>query len=468
MICSAIIGVMGKAGQALKQVLDEYKIGQSTLAKNLGVERSIIFRWYHEQTDPTAETVFEIVKALRTIDRYAANNFIEAYLGDSSQTPGLTTNKDLPLSDRVNVSALSQIFDRKTNSYKYLFFFSLLDILRRRNFDTLSPITFQEIIIEMLAIAWYPHNYFKLSFGVQDQIAKKLDSLNLIISEPILKFKDPDKKLLRATIQTQNLDDVIKTFKKYVPFRLIRPFFEQETKAIKDNSVNSSVCKLASDQFKTVKPLYCFDSESDKDCTAITLHQDWIEYIAENYSIVRGWASWEWLNYMQSKNTNIPNIVSKLFIPQNRDSLNKQSKYWKLILDHQNLKCIYSQSELNKDSISLDHYLPWSFVAHDQLWNLIPTTQSVNSSKSNNIPAEQYFTDFVKLQHQGLTIFSQNTSRGTWLKRTPDYIAELKVNQADDLLDFEILHNAYVTTVQPLVSLAAIQGFKQNWTYQHN
>ena len=65
---------------------------------------------------------------------------------------------------------------------------------------------------------------------------------------------------------------------------------------------------------------------------------------------------------------------------------------------------IFERVDLDKDSISLDHYLPWSFVAHDQLWNLIPTTPSVNSSKSNNIPAENYFSDFVKLQHQGLTM----------------------------------------------------------------
>jgi len=466
MICSAIIKTMGRAGQALKQVLDEYKISQSTLARNLNVERSIIFRWYHEQTDPAAETVAQIVQALQVIDRSAASNFVEAYLDNSLTTANIARNKGLPLSNRVNVPVLSQIFDKTTNSYKYLFFFSLLDILRRRNFDTLSPVTFQEIIIEMLANAWYPHSYFKLSFGVQDQIANKLDSLELAIKEPILQFKDPDKKLLRKTIQNQNLDDIFKDISKYVPFRLIRPFFAQEIKGIKDHSVNPSICELANNKFKETKPLYCFDSTSYKGCTAITLHQDWIEYIAENYSIVKGWVSWEWLNYMQSKNINIPNIVSKLFIPQKRDSLSKQGKYWKLILNHQKLKCIYSQVELDKDHISLDHYLPWSFVAHDQLWNLIPTTPSVNSSKSNNIPAEKYFQDFVQLQYQGLKIYAQNNSRKKWLNCVEDYITELKVSQPDDLLDLDTISNAYSKTLKPLISLAQVQGFNQNWIYK--
>ena len=42
--------------------------------------------------------------------------------------------------------------------------------------------------------------------------------------------------------------------------------------------------------------------------------------------------------------------------------------------------------------ISIDHFVPWSYVAHDELWNLVPTTQNVNSSKSNNLPDwEIYF-----------------------------------------------------------------------------
>ena len=459
---------MGKAGKALKQVLEAHNISQSSLAFNLGVERSIVFRWFHEQIDPTAETVSQIVQALQIINTSAAQDFIQAYLGDLAHSGNTTTRQNLPLSDKVDVSVLSLIFNKTTNSYKYLFFLALLDILKRRHFDVLSPISFQEIIIEMLANAWYPHNYFKLSFGTQDQITSKLDSLNLVITEPILQFRDTDKKLLRKTIKEQNLDDIITFISRYVPFRLIRPFFSNETRRMKDYDVNPTIIDLAKSKFDTKKPLYCFNAENSSNCNAVVLHQHWLEYIAENYSIIRGWVSWEWLNYMQSKNINIPNIVSKLFIPQQRNSLSKQTQYWKLILNHQKLKCIYSQVELDKNSISLDHYLPWSFVAHDQLWNLIPTTPSVNSSKSNNIPAEQYFNDFVKIQHQGLIIYAQNNSKRKWLNYAEDYIAELKVTQADDLLNFDILYKAYQSTVKPLVSLATIQGFKADWSYQNN
>ena len=136
---------------------------------------------------------------------------------------------NLPIAYNLNISALSGLFDSTTNSYKYLYFLSLLDILKRRNFDNLSAISFREIIVEMLANAWYPHKYFKLSFGKIDQIANKLDNLELELKEPLLNFRDPDKKILRNTINNQNIEDIISSINRYVSYRLIRPFFTQET-----------------------------------------------------------------------------------------------------------------------------------------------------------------------------------------------------------------------------------------------
>ncbi|MFO7585650.1 MAG: HNH endonuclease domain-containing protein [Anaerolineales bacterium] len=41
---------------------------------------------------------------------------------------------------------------------------------------------------------------------------------------------------------------------------------------------------------------------------------------------------------------------------------------------------------LYKGAYSLDHFLPWRYVAHDLLWNILPASKSVNSSKSDSLP----------------------------------------------------------------------------------
>jgi transcriptional regulator with XRE-family HTH domain len=459
---------MGKAGKALRQVLEAQGISQSRLAIALGVDRPIVHRWFHEQTDPTAETVVGIVDVLREINPVAAENFINLFLGGSSQnsedTPLLASHQDLPESDRINVSVLVRLFEDTTNSYKYLFFISLLDILRRRQFDVLSPISFKELVIEMLANAWYPHTYFKLSFGLQDKIADQLDSLSLAVSEPILKFTDTDKKLLRKTIKDQNIEDTVKYISRYVPFRLIRPFFAQKLIGLQDVRVNQSIIDLAASEFNTCKPLYCFDSGSYGNCSSIIFNEDWVDYIETNYTIIRAWVSWEWLRYMQRRNPNVPGIVSKLFMPQERDSLDKQTKYWKVVLDNTSINCIYSKQAIDPKKFSLDHYLPWSFAAHDQLWNLIPVPSEVNSSKSNNLPAQQYFKEFVSIQHIGLTTSHANLGEKVWIKYVESFIADLKLSD-EDLLNIERLQNAYDSVLQPLILLAGKQGFTPDWFY---
>ena len=76
---------MGKAGRALKQVLEEYDISQYSLSVAMDVERNNVYRWVNEKRDPTAETVVEIVRALKALNIEAAKAFVECYLGDELQ-----------------------------------------------------------------------------------------------------------------------------------------------------------------------------------------------------------------------------------------------------------------------------------------------------------------------------------------------------------------------------------------------
>lgn len=74
---------MGRASQALKQVLEAYDISQNSLAVAMGVKRGSVNRWFHDKRDPTAETVIEIVHALKQINQDAARDFVKMYIGDA-------------------------------------------------------------------------------------------------------------------------------------------------------------------------------------------------------------------------------------------------------------------------------------------------------------------------------------------------------------------------------------------------
>lgn len=71
---------MGKAGRALKQVLESYEISQTRLANEMGIGRSNIYRWVNEVRDPNSETVLSIIQALAKINAEAANEFKRLYI----------------------------------------------------------------------------------------------------------------------------------------------------------------------------------------------------------------------------------------------------------------------------------------------------------------------------------------------------------------------------------------------------
>ncbi|MBE9156039.1 helix-turn-helix transcriptional regulator [Nodosilinea sp. LEGE 06152] len=73
---------MGRAGKALREVLTQYGISQNSLAVKMGLQRSAIYKWFHEERDPTAETVADIVEALKGLNSEAAKAFVHLYLGN--------------------------------------------------------------------------------------------------------------------------------------------------------------------------------------------------------------------------------------------------------------------------------------------------------------------------------------------------------------------------------------------------
>jgi transcriptional regulator with XRE-family HTH domain len=73
---------MGRAGQALKQVLETYEISQNQLAMAMGIRRSNISRWVAEIRDPVAETFLDLRDALHKLNPAAAEEFVRLYLGE--------------------------------------------------------------------------------------------------------------------------------------------------------------------------------------------------------------------------------------------------------------------------------------------------------------------------------------------------------------------------------------------------
>lgn len=76
---------MGKAGKALKKVLENYGISQNQLAIAMGISPANVSRWVNESRDPIGDAIVEIKNALEKFDPEAAEEFVMLYLYNSNR-----------------------------------------------------------------------------------------------------------------------------------------------------------------------------------------------------------------------------------------------------------------------------------------------------------------------------------------------------------------------------------------------
>ncbi len=324
-----------------------------------------------------------------------------------------------------------------------------------------------DLLVHMITRVWYPANYFRLSFGKQDRlsgIALQLGACaGLPMDAPVDRVAEA---ALRHVASNDDLGKSILTLARYVPYRFLRPFFAQALRGVSDAKVNGLVADLAVAAFHDPESpcLYRFVEHPQP---GIEIQPLWLDYLQQNLSILRGFCLWHLVQYLQKNNPNVPNIAGKLFEPQERD-LRRARDFWGAVLEQKGaIVCIYSHDVLVKGQFSLDHFIPWSFVAHDALWNIIPASRSANSSKSDNLPKiDRYFDAFSSKQFEAVRIFSERHKGSRLLE---DHGVLFKVASSEDFLrmDFETFKKVLYDSIAPQIQIARNMGFPADWVYEN-
>lgn len=361
----------------------------------------------------------------------------------------------LPPHQTLNIGALAGLFHNTTNSYKLLFFLALVEIVESRSADN-DPdcrIDLKLLCATLLRFGWYPHKFFSLSFGSQDKIGRALDKLDFKINETAI-TNPATKKLLSESIQEQFEEIGAESLIRYVPFRLLTSFFATELKGLPDTQKNRVIANLAEESFQSESPaLYRFSNDQ----SAIELHPHWSAYIRSNLAIIKGWVRFQWADYLQRKNPNTPALIRKIEPPIKRASLSQQTAFWNIVLEKRPIHCIYSGTPLKTSSFSLDHFLPWSFVCHDELWNLIPVDSRANSSKGRCLPSVEVIYPFIERQLIALDVH-KNRGGTSWKKTVQPYLEGLNLTE-EEVGTPDIVSRALLDKIEPLISLARTMGY---------
>ncbi len=299
---------------------------------------------------------------------------------------------ELPYSDLIDIKYLARLFDNKSECYKLFWFEAIVALMSKGR----SSVTYEELINEMIVSAWYMVTECHLNLGPSDKLEVVIHKI-FQLSEGTLKTSDTREKILAFISGCQDFE--VKTLKRdltrNVPYRLQSPFLEN----VKGKDWDVSESLLAEKINQKERLIYYFTSISGMQ-SRISIQKEWVDYIELNCEILKGWIEYNKVIYLQGRNPSVPGIANKLY-PSKERNLQYVIKYWKAILMIHPVVEIYGGNILTeKDIVSIDHFIPWSYVAHDELWNLHPTTRSINSAKSNNLPTwDVYFKSLCNIEY---------------------------------------------------------------------
>ena len=296
---------------------------------------------------------------------------------------------NLPYSEELDIGHFSRLFDNKSECYKLFWFQAIVNKIEEGK----DIFTYEELIDEMIADAWYMVTEYHLNLGPKDNLECVVHRI-LEISQ----IRSGEKKERILSYLKECDDKEVKGYKRIltlnVPYRLQSPFME----SMKGNEWKLSPRNLAARINQEKRLMYYFLDFNGQN-TKIKMEKEWAEYIRKNSEIIRGWIELNMITYLQRRNPSVPGIVDKLYPPKER-KLDKVKKYWKLVISTKEFHEIYGNHLLESKNISIDHFIPWSYVAHDEFWNLHPTTKNINSSKSNHLPKwDKYFPLLGKMEY---------------------------------------------------------------------
>lgn len=365
----------------------------------------------------------------------------------------------------LDILSFSQSLKDNDQGYKFFWFQSLLDFVVNQN---INEMTFEDLIDQMLTRTWYTVNTYHLKLGPRryDTPETKRNKLETIVHDLHTMSSlpaDAKEKDILDTIQKYHavIQKNKETLTTNVPYRFLSPFLT--IRLTESTWHNPSKMIHLFNEINTRTPLpYTIKRGKNPLHNQVCVHPDWAVFFKQYYALLMDWTLYNEVCFLQRNNPGIPGITDKLFAPQVR-KLQDVSRLWKSVLKTTDITDIYTNDLVNNERYDIDHFIPWSFVASDELWNLVPVKKELNSSKSNHLPKWELYSDcFVQQQYLlNEKIYADDEVKENFqrcLKNNLNNDWALQSLYVKDC-NYYLFHDVLLENLKPLYDAALDQGF---------
>ncbi len=266
----------------------------------------------------------------------------------------------------------------KDNTYKFALMKFLLDYAHENHSCGIQKISYNEIAEKFLEYYWFQEcKYkFKQDFKIERmpmviRIIRKYCGEDYIPESYVKYFRNKQtlKNTMVKEIEQVCLQDVIprlqprNTFEFYQHFHILSPSgkkFRLPPKTKRYIEVPETAHKFFKDHYNELSKILIF----------------------------------EWAKFLEKTNFT-PRLIAKiedLGIHKRRSLV----KFKKILLSHMESKCFYCDSSISKNDIHIDHFIPWSYIYDDAIWNLVISCSDCNLKKNDYLAARSCIYKIMK------------------------------------------------------------------------
>jgi len=292
------------------------------------------------------------------------------------------TYKDGNLSDSDIMNIFDDIFSSKSknaSSYKFGFLKSILDNLFNFTKNGEQYIISYDILFEKFAeIYWNLVLDYEISQMPKTK-GKSGTFLESILREAVQKFNIPEKIVFEA-IDEDASKWIVKEVKKKCKINVVGALYRD-----------------SKDYF------YSFSNREEW----LELNPAFFNFLIKYRGIIEKVNYFEWARFLEKINDEKTTykLLNKLDESTKRKNLSvyRDILYW----EFEQQKCFYCGKPLrNTDRIHVDHFVPWSKVKDDQLWNFVLACESCNLNKHDKMPSNEYFNVIVERNEEMMQLES--------------------------------------------------------------
>ena len=302
--------------------------------------------------------------------------------------------------NRLDLEGFSYMMKDPSYCYKFYWLEALVKLIS----EGITETTFNGVIDEMICNAWYSVREFHIHLSgmqsdgqVRDGLERAVLRLTELTGLPANSSKIEIKNAIKE--YEAELKAAKEQLTNMVPYRALAGFFLKDESAVDWGSVRrlTSYIERVNDEVVLLPYILGGSSKLKKE---IYFQPAWIEMIKDNTVSILGWIQYEKVKWLQNNNPEVPGLVYKLApMDEKVRKLGKVRELWEKILDVAEVRDVFTGDTIAPKKYDVDHFIPWSFVMNDELWNLMPMDSSLNSSKSNRLPQwDPFFKRFAANQ----------------------------------------------------------------------